>query len=395
MRQYTTPLFIQDDKVESLERIDLTSKGYDEDWIQNLCFSNQNLLPIEEIETTFAGGIPICRELSVASGSVDLIYVNESGFITVGECKLWRNPEARRKVVGQILDYAKDISRWSYTKFEQECLRARGGNEKSLFEIIQEQHPDIDEIQFIDSVQKNLSLGRFMLAIIGDGIHQNTEQIMEYLDSYGHLNFSLGLIELSVYAKPDSDIRIVTPRILARTVEVEKHVYRIIDRSPEEDVSEIDAKETKQTISEQVFYEKLEKSIGKESSDDFKTFVKTLSNEVNITPKLGRGKILSLNLKSADGSFNFASIQDTGEVWFYGVVTKAEELGNKQVGLDYLRQLAEIVGGEFYDKYKEWSWCVKSNSDKYLQVTEYLKHTESWLELITATNAQITELSQG
>lgn len=113
MRQFTTPLIIENDKTDSLTRIELTSKGYDEDWIQNLCFSNQNLLPIEEIETTFAGGIPICRELSVASGSVDLIYVNESGFITVGECKLWRNPEARRKVVGQILDYAKDISRWS------------------------------------------------------------------------------------------------------------------------------------------------------------------------------------------------------------------------------------------------------------------------------------------
>ena len=27
------------------------------------------------------------------------------------ECKLWRNPEARREVVGQILDYAKVLTR--------------------------------------------------------------------------------------------------------------------------------------------------------------------------------------------------------------------------------------------------------------------------------------------
>ncbi len=30
------------------------------------------------------------------------------------EAKLWRNPEARRKVIGQILDYAKELSRWNY-----------------------------------------------------------------------------------------------------------------------------------------------------------------------------------------------------------------------------------------------------------------------------------------
>jgi len=34
--------------------------------------------------------------------------LNDSGF-TIGECKLWRNPEARRKAVGQVLDYAKDL----------------------------------------------------------------------------------------------------------------------------------------------------------------------------------------------------------------------------------------------------------------------------------------------
>ncbi len=50
MRQFTTPLIIQSGNVEQLKRINLNSKDYNEDWIQDLCFNNSYLLPIEEIE---------------------------------------------------------------------------------------------------------------------------------------------------------------------------------------------------------------------------------------------------------------------------------------------------------------------------------------------------------
>ena len=103
----------------------MESTSYNEDWIQNLCFNNPNLLPVSELEPVFDGLIPICKELATKAGYVDLIYINEDGFITIGECKLWRNPEAHRKVVGQILDYAKELAKWDYSKFESECLKAR------------------------------------------------------------------------------------------------------------------------------------------------------------------------------------------------------------------------------------------------------------------------------
>lgn len=43
-----------------------------------------------------------------------MLYVTPTGRLAVVEAKLWRNPEARRKVIAQILDYAKELSRWSY-----------------------------------------------------------------------------------------------------------------------------------------------------------------------------------------------------------------------------------------------------------------------------------------
>ena len=130
MKQHTTPIIINDTNFQKLEKVSLSSSEYNEDWIQDVCFRSPNLLPIDEIEPMFSRMIPICRELNLKSGYADLIYLNESGFITIGECKLWRNPEARRKVIGQILDYAKDIAIWDYSKFEKECLRARNTKEQ-------------------------------------------------------------------------------------------------------------------------------------------------------------------------------------------------------------------------------------------------------------------------
>lgn len=393
MKQHTTPIIISDTNIQKLKRVSLSSSEYNEDWIQDVCFRSPSLLPIDEIEPIFSGMISICRELNVESGAVDLIYLNELGFITIGECKLWRNPEARRKVVGQILDYAKDIAKWDYSKFEQECLKARNGNKKSLFEIIQEVYPEADEVTFVDNIQKNISKGRFLLAIIGDGIRENMEELVKYIHRDGNLNFTLALIEMSVYKNPINTDLIVTPRILAKTKEIERIIYKISDSSPSKDVEKRQEEIVSKTISEEVFFERLQKSIGIDQVNNFQTFIEILKSELNITPKLGRGKILSLNLKSSNGSYNFASVQESGEVWFYGIVYNTELIGDKQIGIDYLKRLAEMIGGEFFDLYTEWHWCVKRNG-KYINIIEYLKIQRGWINLISDTLDKINKLEE-
>lgn len=393
MKQHTSPIIIKDETISTLEKVSLNSKEYNEDWIQDICYRSPNLLPVEEIEPTFAGMIPICRELAIESGSIDLVYVNEYGFVTIGECKLWRNPEARRKVIGQILDYAKDLAKWDYSKFEKECLRARRENKKSLFEIIHEFYPEIEEASFIDNLQNNLKKGRFLLTIIGDGIRGNMEELANYIHRNGNLNFTLGLIELPVYKNSTNEELIVTPRVLARTKEIERIIYRFAENEKEENEIKQQEKTVSKSVSEKVFFERLQNSIGIEKSDTFQKFIETLNSEFNINAKLGRGKRLSLNLKSANDTYNFASIQENGEVWFYGIVNKTEELGDKQIGVEYLKNLAKIVNGKFDDSYKEWQWCVKRNG-KYINIIEYLKITTEWIRLISGTLDKITRLEE-
>jgi len=391
MKQYTSPIIICKDNVSTLVKVDLNSNLYTENWIQNLCFRSPNLLPVEEIEPSFGGMIPICRELNTASGYVDLIYINEYGFITIGECKLWRNPEARRKVVGQILDYAKDLAKWDYSKFEKECLRARKEKGKSLFEIIQEYHPDIDEAAFVDSVQSNLQKGRFLLAVIGDGIRENMEDMASYVNRNGNLNFTLALIEIPVFKNPNNDDLIVTPRVLAKTTEIERVVYRFADDETKENNLPQQENKISKSISEKVFFERLEKSIGREKTNDVKIFIEDLNSKFNIRPKLGRGKRLSLNLKSANEKYNFASIQEDGEVMFYGIVSKTEEFGDKQIGIDYLTELAELLNGIFDKSYAEWLWCVKKNG-RFINITKYLEFQQEWKKIISKILEKIYKL---
>src|SRR6516225_9199801 len=40
------------------------------------------------------------------------------------ECKLWKNPEARRQVVAQTLDYVSALSRWSYADLQAKVAAA-------------------------------------------------------------------------------------------------------------------------------------------------------------------------------------------------------------------------------------------------------------------------------
>ncbi|MBN2652371.1 MAG: hypothetical protein JXR63_08310 [Spirochaetales bacterium] len=390
MKQHTLPIIIKDNQASSLQKVELGSREYDEAWIQGICFENPGVLPFVELEPVFEGMVPVCRELATKAGPADLVFVNAYGFIAIGECKLWRNPEARRKAVGQVLDYAKELAKWDYSTFEAECLKSRKSREKTLFELMQEENPEVDEAFFIDSVERNLRRGRFLLLIIGDGIRENMEELAEFLQANGNLNFPLGLVELPVYKNPLGGELLITPRILAKTKEIQRLVYRFADDSQVAQAEQVQAQAVSQTISENVFYEKLQNSIPAGKVTELQQFIASLTAEFNLFPKLGRGKRLSLNLKSPDDIYNFASIQETGEVWFYGIVVKTDQLGAKAIGTEYLASLATLVGAQLDTSSKEWNWSVK-RAGKYLSITDYLQVKEQWAQLIGGTLGRIVE----
>lgn len=184
--------------------------------LQQLLHEHPACLPIAEIDSLFANPVPICMELSTRAGPIDNLMVTPSGLPVLVECKLWRNPEGRREVVGQILDYAKELSRWTASDLQREVARRidRPGN--PLLALLREAGHDVDEIAFNDALTHNLRRGRFLLLIVGDGIREGVETIAEYLQVHAGLHFSLGLIELPIFVTAEGD-RLVVPRVVART----------------------------------------------------------------------------------------------------------------------------------------------------------------------------------
>lgn len=203
------------------------TSGRDEAWLRDTLFQYPELLPIGEIDPSYGPLIPLCKELRTPAGPLDLAYVNPQGRLTLVECKLWRNPESRRKVVAQILDYARGISRWTYADLQRQVAMATGSKGNVPFERASAVAPGLSESRFVDQVSVSMQSGRFLMLIAGDGIREDISGIAELINRNAS-GFTLALIEVGLYTLADGAL-VVQPRTLARTRLMERTVVLLRD----------------------------------------------------------------------------------------------------------------------------------------------------------------------
>jgi hypothetical protein len=229
-RQHATPILVPTGgRAVALQPVSQSVVGgVLEGDIQALVHDHPSILPIEEIDPIFKGAVAVCRELDTPAGPIDNFLVTPSGLPVLVECKLWRNAEARREVVGQILDYAKELARFTVSDLQREVAKRLGGSPSTLLDIVRATAPDLDEVEFNDNLTANLRRGRFLLLLVGDGIRERVEAIAEYLQAHAGLHFSLGLVELPIYELPDGG-RIVAPRVLVHTHVITRTVVAVPD----------------------------------------------------------------------------------------------------------------------------------------------------------------------
>lgn len=114
---YSTPFIInENNETEFLQRVPFGDGGFSESWLQHRLFENPQSLPFGEIDPAYKAVCPLCMELNTGAGPIDIVYITPQGRLVLVETKLWRNPEARRKVIAQILDYAKELAQWSFAR---------------------------------------------------------------------------------------------------------------------------------------------------------------------------------------------------------------------------------------------------------------------------------------
>lgn len=219
-----------------LERIESRpSDEKTESWLQQLIFENPTLLPVEEFDESFAPLISLGREISTPIGSIDNLYISPVGQITIVETKLWKNPDKQRTVVAQIIDYAKELSKWSYDDLDRAVLKAARqenlSEKKSLDQLISPYLSDagLTLPDFQERVISNLQSGEFLLLIVGDKIAPNVAFLSEAIHGSPGLDFTIGLIELQLH--PLNEYTdwplLVIPDIVGRTVEHVRGVIKI------------------------------------------------------------------------------------------------------------------------------------------------------------------------
>lgn len=145
------------------------------------------------------------------AGRIDVLLVSESGRIAIVETKLFKNPESRRIVVAQILDYATNLPEMTVSQIGP----LPGGK------LVAE-----------DYVEASLRAGDFLLIIAGDRIDERAVRLGQaMLDGHLTRRWSLATVNLSLFRSThDPSQLLVVPNLAGALVpEVRQHVQIRVD----------------------------------------------------------------------------------------------------------------------------------------------------------------------
>jgi hypothetical protein len=406
IRQFCTPHLFAAGAAHPMRRISFDDKGFGESFYQKLLVDHPLLLPIDDIEPLFAPLLSLGREIKTDAGPVDVLYISPEGYLTLVETKLWRNPEARREVVAQIIDYASAMSKWTYDQLRDAVKRAGGVGEDPLVAAAQNQ-PDFDQARFIDTVSRNLVKGRFLLLIVGDGIQESVEHLANTLSRSPHLSFSLALVELALFTGNTPEPLFIQPRVLARTREVVRAVVEVHAPSKTEDIvivlpkaSEGQDGSTRRKLTEEVFLENLSKSMSSELANQFRAFLRECETlGIRFT---GKGQSIGLAWfdPTSGARFTFGSVYANGGWIEVKWIPQYYEQAGLDVGIAerYIEKLASIATGGRVDKdqYGERTWLKIMRGNSAVTLADVLPRAPDWLRVLETiiTETQVAIASQ-
>lgn len=201
-----------------------------EEMLKHLLRDSPQLLPMSAKDSIFV------EELAVPQGgSVDLVGVDPYGAITLVECKLGKNPEIRRSVVGQLFAYASGLWEMSYEEFDRAFSVAFKGT--TLADAVRARLPDAadwHEEDFRAAVSDNLRAGRFTLIIAVDHITDELKRIVPYINT--HTIPEVQFIALEIGYVKDGEVEIIQPLTYGEESIAQKQAT---GRSDQEQVNEV------------------------------------------------------------------------------------------------------------------------------------------------------------
>ena len=165
-----------------------------EDQLQKVVAENPTLL-------CFDGDAPLAlvtREFSLpGAGSLDILMVDSEGLPVPIECKLARNPQSRREVVGQIVDYVSILTSLTVDELDS---AVQGKLEEALRTFDAENADPKDFDRRWQQVGTNLRAGKARYVIVVDEVPADLERIVRFLIQRSELD--IRLVQISLYPDP-------------------------------------------------------------------------------------------------------------------------------------------------------------------------------------------------
>lgn len=175
------------------------SKGYpNEAALQEILYAHPTLIP------GVSGDAIACREFNSFVGAADVVVLDAEGNLTIVECKLAANPQVRREIIGQLLDYASQLWKMDTDQFETIWMRAEKSSQ-SPFAVL-----DDSEGRIRAALQNNLNSGRVNLVLAVDYLNEGLKRIVEYLNEISTDSTGVMVVEFSRVVESGVEILIPT-----------------------------------------------------------------------------------------------------------------------------------------------------------------------------------------
>jgi hypothetical protein len=216
--------------IVEFDPIDAPEGGFDEAWLQEALRRCPDVLPVEEFGPVFHPLISIGREMPTEVGSIDNLFMSHAGYLVLVETKLWRNPEAKREVVAQLIDYAIALSKLTYEKLDElvaEYLRKYERRTSSLQAWVEERLEPVD-LGFQRRVARNLKHGRLLGLVVTDHARPAVIDMLSRM-TFPTLSMDVGVVELRPFRRTNASNRsvLLVPYVAGRTLIVDRSIVEV------------------------------------------------------------------------------------------------------------------------------------------------------------------------
>jgi hypothetical protein len=191
----------------------VTSKPYDLEVVLQKNINNlPQLIPLEEAMDEPVELLPIGMEVSAGSGSIDLLLLGSDAVVTIVETKLAKNPESRREVVGQVLEYAAYAADWSLEDVRRIANGYLAGRfDEVLGEFLGSELEDTSGTdEYLGRLAQNLKDGHLRLIVASDRLLETARKTITFVNR--NSNFEIYLLQITCY-EDEEGTRIYVPSL--------------------------------------------------------------------------------------------------------------------------------------------------------------------------------------